>query len=68
MIALCSSASLAGCDAPAPTEDAPLFVDVVRQPPKAKPATATYLIDNDRDVAEYLAEIGLACEEYGCLP
>lgn len=68
-IAACFAFSLAGCfRAPEKADARPAFVDVVRDPPDAKPETADYLIRNDRPVAEYLAELGIACDTYGCLP
>jgi hypothetical protein len=54
---------LSGCPGSTPGT---LLKDVVRNPPKAKPETVTYLARNDRPLLEWILEVAGACDEHGC--
>jgi hypothetical protein len=60
--------ALSGCSGRETDSDLrPAFSDVVRELPKAQnPATPEYLVTEERPLAEWIAEIGAACEQYGC--
>tara|TARA_R100000951_G_C2644856_1_gene182208 strand:- start:2418 stop:2630 length:213 start_codon:yes stop_codon:yes gene_type:complete len=63
MIAVSSPFLLMGCE----TKTGALFSDVQRTPPALKPATADYIIRNDRDVAVWIGETKQKCEKFGCV-
>ena len=45
----------------------PAFKDIQRQPPLTKPATADYLLTNDREVGVWIAETAKKCDKFGCV-
>ena len=62
---VCAASLLMGCgDKPG---SAPAYKDVQRVPPKAKAATADYMIANDRPLAEWIAETARKCDKFGCV-
>jgi hypothetical protein len=62
---VCAVFSLTGCGDKLGA--APAFKDIQRPPPKAQPATADYLIANDRPLAEWIAETARKCNRFGCV-
>jgi hypothetical protein len=46
----------------------PLFKDVARKPAITNPETPEWIVRNDRPFAEWVEEMGQACEDHGCSP
>lgn len=57
---------LTACAEPGVSLD-PAFKDVQRNPPDLKEASAQYLIQHDRHVAEWIAETKRKCAQFGCV-
>lgn len=61
---LSATVSLIGCSVVAPTE-APLFSDIARRPPPARPETIA-AIKADPPMAEWVIYMGRQCEKHNC--
>lgn len=64
IVTSCCGLLLSGCLTAGMTD--PLWRDVAREPPKAKPATVRYLAQHDAHVLAWMLEMARACDDHGC--
>ncbi len=63
---LCCVVLLTGCLGET-TSNNPAFKDVQREPPEVSVEALTYLVQNERDLAEWIEYTADACDQYGCI-
>lgn len=66
MMTACAMSCCVACEVVPGTD--PAFRDVQRRPPLTQAATVDWLVENDRQIAAWIAETARACDQYGCRP